>query len=112
MQKGKAVEMIIKDFQEIGYNVDYKLLKASEYGVPQNRERVFIIGNRLGLKPFPEKTHGEEDGLLPFVTTEEAVGFLSEVRIRDKSFVINGKKIINHKLELMCMMNFGQENTK
>ena len=48
--------MISNDFQELGYDVDYKLLKASEYGVPQNRERVFIIGNRLGLKnPFPKK---------------------------------------------------------
>ncbi|WP_271407360.1 DNA cytosine methyltransferase [Tenacibaculum soleae] len=98
MQKGKVIEMIIKDFQEIGYDVDYKLLKASEYGVPQHRERVFIIGNRLGLKnPFPKKTHGEGEGLLPFVSTQEAVGFLSDVRIRDKSFKLNGYKIINHK---------------
>jgi DNA (cytosine-5)-methyltransferase 1 len=98
MQKGKVIEMIIKDFQEIGYDVDYKLLKASEYGVPQHRERVFIIGNRLGLKnPFPKKTHGEDEDLLPFVSTQEAVGFLSDVRIRDKSFKLNGHKIINHK---------------
>lgn len=98
MQKGKVIEMIIKDFQEIGYDVDYKLLKASEYGVPQHRERVFIIGNRLGLKnPFPKKTHGEDEGLLPFVSTQEAVGFLSDVRIRDKSFQLNGCRIINHK---------------
>ena len=50
MQKGKVIEMIIKDFQELGYDVNYKLLKASEYGVPQHRERVFIIGNRPWLK--------------------------------------------------------------
>lgn len=98
MQKGKVIEMIVNDFQEIGYDVDYRLLRASDYGVPQHRERVFIIGNRLGLKnPFPKKTHGEEDGLKPFVSTKEAVGFLSDVRIRDKSFELNGKKIINHK---------------
>ena len=97
MQKGKVIEMIIKDFKEIGYDVDYRLLKASEYGVPQHRERVFIIGNRLGLKnPFPKKTHSAENGLLPFVSTKEAVGFLSDVRIRDKSFTKNGVKIINH----------------
>ena len=98
MQKGKVIEMIIKDFQEIGYDVDYRLLKASEYGVPQHRERVFIIGNRLGLKnPFPKKTHGEGEGLLPFISTQEAVGFLADARIRDKPFVLDNKEIINHK---------------
>ena len=98
LQKGQIIEMIIRDFESIGYKVDYKLMKASEYGVPQNRERVIIIGNRIGMKnPFPQKTHGENDGLLPFVSTKDAVGFLSDVRIRDKSFLFNGQKIINHK---------------
>ena len=56
MQQGKVIEMIIDDFKSLGYEVEYRLLKASDYGVPQNRERVVIIGNRLGLKnPFPEK---------------------------------------------------------
>lgn len=98
MQKGKVIEMIINDFQEIGYDVDYKLLKASDYGVPQHRERVVIIGNRLGLKnPFPKKTHGEDLELLPYVSTKETVGFLADVRIRDVNFTLNGEKIINHK---------------
>jgi DNA (cytosine-5)-methyltransferase 1 len=103
MQKGKVIEMIINDFQDLGYDVDYKLLKASEYGVPQNRERVFIIGNRLGLRnPFPQKTHGSSDNLFdrnlkPFVTVKDTVGFLANARIRDKSFTLNNKKIINHK---------------
>lgn len=98
MQKGKVIEMIINDFQELGYDVDYRLLKASDYGVPQNRERVVIIGNRLGLKnPFPKKTHGENEGLLPRVSTKEAVGYLANVRIRDVSFTLKGEKIINHK---------------
>lgn len=106
MQKGKVIEMIIKDFQELGYDVDYKLLKASEYGVPQNRERVFIIGNRLGLSnPFPQKTHGSSDNLFdknlkPYVTVKDTVGFLANERIRDKPFILNEKKIINHKARI------------
>jgi len=98
MQKGKVIELIVNDFKDLGYEVDYKVLKASEYGVPQHRERVFIVGNRLGLKnPFPKKTHGQEQNLLPFVSTKEAVGFLSNIRIRDKSFKLRGQQIINHK---------------
>lgn len=98
MQKGKVIEMIVNDFKELGYDVDYKVLKASEYGVPQHRERVFIIGNRMGLKNrYPEKSHGNEKGLLPFVSTKEAVGFLANKRIRDIPFKLNGTKIKNHK---------------
>lgn len=98
MQKGKVIELIVNDFKDLGYEVDYKVLKASEYGVPQHRERVFIVGNRLGLKnPFPKKTHGQEQNLLSFISTKEAVGFLSNIRIRDKSFKLKGQQIINHK---------------
>lgn len=42
--KGKAFPMIVKEFENAGYFVHYKLLNASEFGVPQKRERVFIIG--------------------------------------------------------------------
>jgi len=44
--KGKAFPMIIKEFENAGYFVHHKLLNASEFGVPQKRERVFIIGFR------------------------------------------------------------------
>jgi DNA (cytosine-5)-methyltransferase 1 len=102
MQKGKVIEMILNDFKSLGYNVDYKLLKASDYGVPQNRERVVIIGNRLGIENlFPEKTHGEtidlfNNNLKQYVTVKEACGHLEKVRTRDKSFSLNGQTIHNH----------------
>ena len=41
MEKGKYREDIIKRFSNLGYNVSYKVLLASDYGVPQCRERVF-----------------------------------------------------------------------
>ena len=44
--KGKAFPMIMKEFRDAGYTVVHKLLNASEYGVPQKRERVIIIGFR------------------------------------------------------------------
>lgn len=98
MQKGNVIKMIINDFKKIGYDVDYKLLKSSDFGVPQHRERVIIIGNRLGLiNPYPNKTHGETNGYTPFITTQEAVGHLANIRIRDVSFKLNGVKIHNHK---------------
>lgn len=44
--KGKAFPMIVKEFEKAGYHIHFKLLNASEFGVPQKRERVFIVGFR------------------------------------------------------------------
>lgn len=44
--KGKAFPMIVKEFENAGYHVVHKLLLASDYGVPQKRERVIIVGFR------------------------------------------------------------------
>ena len=89
--KGQVIKMILDDFKSLGYQVDYRLLKASDYGVPQNRERVFIIGNRLGIQnPFPGITHGENNlfntKLKDYVAVSDAVGHLAKIRTRDKVF--------------------------
>lgn len=44
--KKQAFPMIIKEFESAGYHVKYKLLYAADYGVPQKRERVIIVGFR------------------------------------------------------------------
>jgi len=44
--KKKAFPMIINEFEQAGYKVKYKLLNSSDYGVPQKRERIFMIGFR------------------------------------------------------------------
>ena len=40
------------EFSKLGYFLNYRALKAEDYGVPQLRRRVFIIGNRSDIKPF------------------------------------------------------------
>lgn len=98
MENGKVIEMIINDFSELGYRVDYKVLNAAEYGVPQTRERVIIMGNRIGVEnPFPAKTHFVEgvteeelrDVLPPAITTEQAIGFLSDARLTNNPFNVS-----------------------
>lgn len=108
MEGGRVIRMIKKDFENLGYSVDYQLLNAAEYGVPQLRERVIIIGNRLGHKnPFPTKTHYIEEieennmfgntQIYKAVTTEEAIGHLADVRIRTSPIKLeNGQMIYNH----------------
>ncbi len=53
---GKILKELEKSFQNLGYNVSYSVLTASDYGVPQNRNRFFMIGNRIGVDfIFPKK---------------------------------------------------------
>lgn len=49
MEGGFYKEDIVERFSELGYNVCYKLMRASDYGVPQSRERVFFIGLRKDI---------------------------------------------------------------
>ncbi|MBI1928742.1 DNA cytosine methyltransferase [Candidatus Poribacteria bacterium] len=55
----KVIEIIQNTFVSLGYSVEVWQLNAVEYGVPQMRERVFIVGNRAGIQKIgaPPKTH-------------------------------------------------------
>lgn len=46
---GKSFEMICETFCELGYTIDFEVLNSKNFGVPQNRERVFLIGIRNDL---------------------------------------------------------------
>jgi DNA (cytosine-5)-methyltransferase 1 len=79
---GKVKEQIIADFSAVGYNVEMKLLSAENYGVPQQRKRVFFVGinpekikNTVSFE-FPVATHGAEKNLTPFVTVKDAISDL------------------------------------
>jgi DNA (cytosine-5)-methyltransferase 1 len=75
---GEAVGAIVESLNALGYCVEYRTLKAEEYGVPQERRRVVFIGNRTGAPiVWPEPTHGE--GRSPFVTVWDAIGDLPEL---------------------------------
>ena len=60
--KGEVIKTIISDFQSIGYKVKYKLLNAADYGVPQTRMRVIIVGVREDIDfdyQYPEPTNSQ-----------------------------------------------------
>ena len=54
MNNGKAIKEIVECFSEAGYNVSYQVLKATDFGVPQIRERVIMIGIRKDLDKEPK----------------------------------------------------------
>jgi DNA (cytosine-5)-methyltransferase 1 len=69
---GDTKEKIISAGEKLGYTMQYKILYAPEYGVPQIRKRVFFVGSKIGEFTFPDPTHNETE----FITCEEAIGDL------------------------------------
>ncbi|MGP6147456.1 DNA cytosine methyltransferase [Jeotgalibaca sp. A122] len=90
--KGEVIKQIIEDFESAGYTVTPHLVNARDYGVPQSRERVFLIGvhkekieDKFGYHyELPEPTHGNPNEIsllndkLPWVTLREAIGDLED----------------------------------
>lgn len=59
-QNGKAWKEILQAFAEVGYKLFYRIVDAADYGVPQHRERLLIVGLKNGLFKFPRPTHGPD----------------------------------------------------
>lgn len=57
---GKAWAEIQRAFASAGYTIHSRILDAADYGVPQHRERLFIVGLRQGTFLFPRPTHGPD----------------------------------------------------
>jgi len=76
---GKAIKMIENDFQRLGYNISTKLYLAADYGVPQSRERVIIIGTnkKMALDVFNHPNEILEPK--KWVTLKEAIGDLENL---------------------------------
>ena len=77
MNKGEALQTIVRDFSKLGYHVTHQLLTAADYGVPELRERVVIVGTDKSRLPrfeeddFPKPTHRSKR-----VNLKEAIGDL------------------------------------
>lgn len=67
LDKGAYLENVNEDIlHEAGYNAEYRLINMADYGVPEIRNRVIIIGNRVGLPvafPNPDHSDNPDDGL-------------------------------------------------
>ncbi len=93
LNKGNSFKMIMDDFRSLNYEVQYKVLNAADYGVPQMRERVIIVGVRKDIAfvyEYPQPTNSREGnaGLPKWVSVGDA---LKEIPDPDKP-----NNIINH----------------
>ena len=89
LQKGAIIKKIVSEFEAVGYEVKYQLMKAVEFGIPQRRERVFIVGIRKDLNcsfTFPS----------PINTLENAVPLsrvIEHLDIPEKKYYFSEKAV-------------------
>jgi DNA-methyltransferase (dcm) len=80
---GDAIKIITEDFREAGYSLEVRLVNMADYGVPQTRQRVIFVGQRIDLSDhrlfnFPKPTHGRNGQPSPWKSIENAIGHLPD----------------------------------
>lgn len=104
--KGAFVKDIIERFGSIGYNVSYKILNASDYGVPQNRQRVFFVGLLEGEFEFPEKFKykvSSKEAIMDLIQSNEEANqkYSTPSKNEYQKLMRNGKKTVkNHEVTI------------
>ena len=96
--KGKTLKNIITLFENEGYNIDYKILNTKDYGIAQNRSRIFIVGSLKGNFKFPEKTN-------EFLTIKDVIGDLPILSNGEKSAFPN-HIAMNHSTQMLEKMKY------
>lgn len=78
--KGNDFQLILEAFRNVGYKLYWKLLNAADYGAPQLRERVFLVGVREDLNidfKFPLPTYGQDSpNKTPYITVGQTIASL------------------------------------
>lgn len=90
-------DLVIRELQKLGYLIDYKLLNAVDYGVPQNRERLFVIGHR-GKFDFPKHLNKK-------VTVGEAIGDTMNIEVENSKFLneAQDRYVANYEKASACV---------
>jgi len=100
MNNGEAINQIVSDFEKLGYHVKPKLLMAANYGVPQMRERVIIVGTRTDC--LPEFEHpGSIFDKKEWISLKRAIGDLETKK----------EGTVNNHFWSKAKKNKGQGNT-
>lgn len=86
-ENGTVINKLEEEFEKLGYKTKWDVLTAADYGVPQNRNRFFMIGNKLDIDfVFPDKHE-------KIVTVNEAIEDLPKLKNGDSYEILDYKNI-------------------
>jgi len=68
-----AFRRLLHTLRTLRYKVRFGVIDAARYGVPQHRNRLVLTASIHGEAPWPDRSRGDEPGLLPFVTVRDAI---------------------------------------
>lgn len=105
MFEGRFFENIVNSFLSIGYSISYTLIDSSLYGVPQKRERVFLMGTRLQHKKFnfPKPDVKPYGFLKSFKNVGDAINDLANFENEEfpNHIILNHSDIVKRRYELI-----------
>ena len=98
--KGRTIKEIVNEFKYIGYDVKFDVLNAVDYGVPQQRRRIFIIGtlNKKNSFEFPKKSN-------KIYTVKDAIGNLPSLKSGETSKIPN-HNAMKHSKQMLEKMSY------
>jgi DNA (cytosine-5)-methyltransferase 1 len=87
--KKRTFKTIIKSLESLGYNVNFKILNCIDFGLPQNRERIFIVGTKYGFFDFDKIGKNRSKPLKYFLDKKGDFEYLEkdEYTLLDKKYV-------------------------
>lgn len=90
-EDGQAWKKIKQAFAKAGYKVSFRIIDAADYGVPQHRKRLFIVGTKKGTYRFPKPIFGPaSDGKTPYFTAGQILRGIAAKK-HDPSLAVNGR---------------------
>ena len=110
--KGSIMKQIVDDFSAAGYYVKYKLFNLADYGIPQSRQRVIIVGRRMDIDDyfdfiFPHPTHAKKSSSekKQWVSIKDTIEFLSNPNLLNiysnmefSAYKLNYRNFTGHRI--------------
>ncbi|MBE2213587.1 MAG: DNA cytosine methyltransferase [Opitutaceae bacterium] len=120
IEGGSILKAVVKGLERLGYDVRTALLNAADYGVPQNRKRLFVCGIRGKVPTFPRPTHAVTpienlfDPIFRHVTCKEAIDDLPDVSAAEHELIHNHEATLHspQMLEAFAALRHGERDKK